>query len=214
MKFFEAQKRASFAAKLFASVGFDFEAALKANNETALKTAFDAHASPAVAALFTAAALDQAALVAAGPDALKLHIESLDNSEELAEALQENEKLAADLESAKGTLALRDSTLESFNFAFSAIGLADITNKTPAADVKTKFEAHVQKQTTLALAKTGHPPAHVPAAVENKTDAKATDAELKAEYDKLPAGKARLDFYAKHEAAIWRAARAESAPAS
>lgn len=208
MKFFEAQKRASFATKLFATVGFDFEAALKANNETALKTAFDAHASPAVAALFTAAALDQAALVAAGPDALKLHIESLDNSEELAAALEANEDLQTKLTEAGKQLSGMQAQVDVSNEIFDAIGIEDPINpEADAAGIKKAFEAHVAKQTTLALAKTGHPPAHVPK-VDAPDTAVATDEQLLAEYEKMEAGDKRLAFYSKHEAALNRAGKA------
>lgn len=155
-----------------------------------------------VNAMFVAADLNLENLLAAGPDALKLHIESVDTTEELAVALQENETLAADLESAK---TLRDGykTLgEAKSEVFKAVGFDD--GAATAEDFKTAFEAHVTKATTLALAKTGHPPAHVPAVTEAITPAK-TDAEIYAEYQKMDAGPVRLDFFSKHEAALKRA---------
>jgi hypothetical protein len=48
-----------------------------------------------VAALFEAAGLNLEQMLAAGPDALKAHIESIDNAEELATALQEAARLDA-----------------------------------------------------------------------------------------------------------------------
>ena len=177
MKIFEAHKRASFAEKLFASVGFDFNAALATNNEASLRAHIAASPAPEIGALFTAAGLDAAALVAAGPDALKLHLESLDNSEELAVALQENEKLAADVTKLDGEVHTLSDIVQHVT---TAIALP-MAKDAKAEDVKAAFEAHVSKQTTLALAKTGHPPAHVPVAAEPNAGPK-TDAELAKEY--------------------------------
>jgi hypothetical protein len=154
-----------------------------------------------VAALFTAAGLNLEQILAAGPESLKAHIDSFDTSEELTEALAENEKLTADLSVASNTLALRDSTLTAFSEFFGAIGMADITNKTQASEVKSKWEAHVSKQTTLALAKTGHPPAHVPASDVTGTAA-PTAKELHAQWKAMKPSAERLAFFSKHEAAI------------
>ena len=47
MNLFTALKQSTFAAKLFSAIGFDFESAFKASNETALKAHFDAALSAA-----------------------------------------------------------------------------------------------------------------------------------------------------------------------
>lgn len=123
---------------------------------------------------------------------------------ELAEAEKQGEAATALLDQTKGTLALRDSTLAAFAEQFAVMGLADIKNTTPAAEVKSKFDAHVSKQTTLALAKTGHPPAHVPSSAEPAATAPVSDEALAKEYAALPRGDAKVAFYAKHEQALWR----------
>jgi hypothetical protein len=120
---------------------------------------------------------------------------------ELAEAEKQGEAATALLEQTKATLALRDSTLTAFAEQFAVIGLADITNKTSAADVKSKWEAHVSKQTTLALAKTGHPPAHVPASADASA-AKPTGAELHAQWKAMKPSPERLAFFSAHEAEL------------
>lgn len=120
---------------------------------------------------------------------------------ELAEAEEQGEAATALLEQTKATLALRDSTLTAFAEQFAVIGLTEITNKTSAADVKLKWEAHVSKQTTLALAKTGHPPAHVPSSAE-ATDAKPSAKDLHAQWKAMKPSPERLAFFSAHEAQI------------
>ncbi|MES2694487.1 MAG: hypothetical protein V4773_13510 [Verrucomicrobiota bacterium] len=168
-----------------------------------------------VAALFTAAGLNLEQILAAGSESLKAHIESLDNTTELAEALQENEALSTKLaQSEADVLALSEINTT----ITGAIGLP-VTNETKAADIKTAFAAHVSKQTTLALAKTGHPAAHVPAsAIDDitppKTSEDATAKAALASYEALivadnaartPAtAQAKLDFYKQNHALIDR----------
>jgi hypothetical protein len=185
MKFFEAQKRAAFAAKLFTETGFDFEAALASADVGALKAHIAGTSAP-IAALFTAAGLDLPALLAAGPDSLKAHLDSVAGSDEaMAEALLENERLDGEL----ATLALANSTLNGtvagYTELFGTLGLA-ATAAPDAAAIKSAFESHIAKATTVALAKTGHPPVHhIPAdAVESKPTAKS-DQQKWAEYRDL-----------------------------
>lgn len=201
MKFFEAQKRASFAAKLFATVNFDFEAALKANDETALKTAFDAQASTTSAA---------SAELQKELDELALDYTKIEG--ELAQA-KKDAKAQADV------ITVANSHNEAFCAAFAAVGLT-AGPKIDAKEFKTAFEAHVAKQTTLALAKTGHPPTHVPKAdaIDDVTPVKTdTDkAALKAveDYEALivadnsahtkASEKAKKDFYKANSSAIER----------
>lgn len=155
-----------------------------------------------VTALFANAGLQVETLLAGGPDALKLHIAGLDNTAEVTRLTSELATATTDLATTKTTLGVRDSTLSAFAEAFTAIGLADITNKTPAADVKSKFAAHVEKQTTLKLANSGHPPKHVPAAVD--TTAPTTDAQFHAEWKAMKPSAERLAFFSKNEASITR----------
>ncbi len=155
-----------------------------------------------VAALFTAAGLNLEQILAAGPDALKAHIDSIDNATELAEALQENERLEAAFAAAGQE---RDAFKASLDAAFEVcktIGLSSgVGAFADAAAFKTSFDAHVSKQATLALAKTGHPPAHVPAS-DVTPAAKATGAELHAQWKAMKPSPDRLAFFSKHEAAL------------
>jgi hypothetical protein len=158
-----------------------------------------------VNALFTAAGLNLEQMLTAGPDALQAHLASLDNSEELAVALAEVERLNSEATENDQKLAALTAGLSANQEIFASVGLKLDGAAPDAAAFKTAFDAHVAKQTTLALAKTGHPPVvHVDAAAE----ASLTDAEIAAQYVKLPAGSVRLDFFTKHEAALQRAAAA------
>ena len=152
-----------------------------------------------VGALFDNAGLNLEQLLTAGPDALKAHLESIDNTEELAEALQENEALSKNLEDANGHIGTLTANATAFLSVFSAVGFEGADIK--ADEFKTKFDAHVSKQTTLALAKTGHPPAHVPAA-DVTPGAKPTGAELHATWKAMKPSPERLAFFGQHEAEI------------
>lgn len=133
---------------------------------------------------------------------------------ELATAEKEGETATAALATVTKARDEFSALVDSHIALFETIGYKDQPGAN-AADFKTAFAAHVEKQTTLALAKTGHPPAHVPAADTTNVAAK-TGKELLAEYRAMPSGKARLDFYTKHEAALLAADRAEhtAAPAA
>lgn len=162
-----------------------------------------------VSALFTAAGLNLETMLAAGPDSLKAHLASLDHSADLAALNQKFTALENQAKELQTTAAAQLKEVEALagtvkHFA-TAIGVP-LSADTKREDYVKLFEAHVAKATTLALAKTGHPPAHVPAATETTT-AIATDADLAAEYTKLE-GQARLDFYTKHEASLNRFAKA------
>lgn len=153
-----------------------------------------------VAALFTAAGLNLEQMLAAGPESLKAHLDSLDNAEELATALQENEGLQAQLGEANVNLAKANAVGSACHDIFAAVGF---TSKELTAEAfKPAFDAHVSKQTTLALSKTGHPPAHVPASDVAQASAKPTGAELHATWKAMKAGPERLAFFSQHEAQI------------
>jgi hypothetical protein len=169
-----------------------------------------------VAALFTAAGLNLETLLAAGPDSLKAELEGRDNTTALAEALQENERLDADLSAKVGELQTQNSKLQT---ATSLLERAGVKMESTPDQATAAFEAFVAKSTTLALAKTGHPPAHVPAtAIDDVTPPKNEgDAAAKAaltNYEALivadnqartaASTKARTDFYAAHHAQIDR----------
>lgn len=158
-----------------------------------------------VNALFTSAGLNLEQLLAAGPDSLKAHLEGIDSSEELAEALQANEELTTNLATLQGISDSHAARATSLEATLAVAGFTLAADAKPA-DFKPAFEAHVAKQVALALSQTGHPPvAHLPA----DTDVADTDAAHLAAYQAMPRGPERLEYFAKHEAAIWRAQRAQ-----
>lgn len=123
---------------------------------------------------------------------------------ELAAAEAEGEKATAALATATEALKHANGALEAHAEIFELIGIQRPAGNGGAFDGKTfkaAFEAHVAKQTTLALAKTGHPPAHVPAAT-SETTTKPTAAELHAQWKAMKPGPERLAFFTAHEAQI------------
>lgn len=158
-----------------------------------------------VNALFTAAGLNLEQLLAAGPDSLKAHLDSLDNSAELADALTEIARYDEELGSAQEQLSALSSQLSAFQAIASTIGVPDLaTVSTPPEAIAAAFTEHIHKATTLALAQTGHPPVvHIPADAEPA----ATAADHLAVYRSMPQGPERLAYFAKHEQAILAAFR-------
>jgi hypothetical protein len=151
--------------------------------------------------LFEAAGLNLEQMLAGGPDALKAHIESVDLGEELAEVLQENERLSAEIQTATASGLALNSQLSALNSVVAAIGLTPAATLKPE-EITTAFDRHISKATTLALAKTGHPPAHVPAADAAPAAAQPTVAELHAQWKAMKPSPERLNFFSQHEAAI------------
>lgn len=145
-----------------------------------------------VAALFSAAGLDLDTMLAAGPDALKAHLDSLGES---AKALADEQARAAGLES---DLIEATAKLERASTDLSS-SLAEInTLKSSALSTEEKAQQ--------LLAAAGHP-APVKLPVGDVAPAAKSDAEILAEYEKMPTGAARLDFFTANMAAIWRANR-------
>ena len=90
MNFFAAVKQSLFASKLFASVGFNFEDAFKANNENALKAHLDS------------------AIVAAKPAG-----ENPEHARLISEAVAENTRLTTELATATAALTTAKATITS-----------------------------------------------------------------------------------------------------
>jgi len=203
MNLFTAQKHASFAAKLFTAAGFDFQAALAANDAEALKNHIAAQSPAAVTALFANAGLNFETLLAAGPESLKAHLASLDNAAQVA-------ALTTDLATAKSQIATlteastsRLNTIGTYGELFAAIGITDLA-KADAPAIKTAFESHVAKATTLALSKTGHPPVvHIDANAAPAAEQLSDEAHLAA-YEKLQGAEAKA-YLAANAEALWRA---------
>lgn len=151
MSFFTT--RTSFANKLLAAAGIDLETLFKSGDVNALKAklAGTAVAPDDVQKLFANAGLDLSAMLKAGPDSLKVHLDSLAESDaELATAIKE----VARLESELGAKAVR---LEAASAVITAIGL-NPDAAVNAETAKIAFDAHVKKAAALEMAKSGHPP--------------------------------------------------------
>jgi hypothetical protein len=125
------------------------------------------------------------------------------------------------LEEARLTIEPARASLESVAALFTTAGLnleaflgagpeslkahlASIDNAAPPEAIKSAFAAHVAKQTTLALAKTGHPPvAHIDANAAPAAEQLNDEAHLAA-YEKLEGAEARA-YLSTHSQALWRA---------
>ncbi len=142
---------------------------------------------------------------------------------ELAEAEKQGESATAELATAAAKVVKLDGEVIALSGIVEHITTAialPVAKDAKAADIKSAFEAHVAKQTTLALAKSGHPPAHVPAAaaIDDVTPPKTEgDASAKAaltSYEALITADntsstaatraAKNEFYTKNHALIAR----------
>lgn len=136
MNNFTAFKSAAFIGKLFAGTGFDFDAALKAGDENALK----AHIEKQIAAAKTGDA-----------DQQKL-IES---------AVAENEKLESSVATATANMATLRASYDAISSSLAASGITADTFTTAGAFDAVKFkaahEAAIAKAARVELAKSGHP---------------------------------------------------------
>jgi len=201
MNLFTAQKHASFAAELFTAAGFDFSAALAANDAEALKTHIAAQ-SPAVAALFTSAGLNLETLLAAGPDSLKAHLETCSVKAEEFSALETklSETTTKLGKSERDVMELSEAN----TLITAAIGLTGTAAHTDATAIKTAFETHVAKQVVLANAKAGHPPVHQIDPNAGPAAEQLTDEAHLAAYEKLEGAEAKA-YLSTHSQALWRA---------
>ena len=206
MKFFEAQKRAAFAGKLFTAAGFDFDAALAAGDVSALSAFLDARAT-GVSALFATAGLDLPALLASGPDSLKAHLDGLTvKAEEFSALTTQLAETGEKLKASEGQVAGLGEMVAHVTTALALPLAAD----TKPEQLKTAFESYVAKQTTLALAKSGHPPvADLPADATSATPS-ASDADLRKKWKAMAPGEERDAFFSANQDAIWRATQAAS----
>lgn len=171
-----------------------------------------------IAALFTAAGLPLEEMLAAGPESLKAHLASLDQSETIAALTAEKSDLAAQLEAASSKLQAHSSDLQAASSQLQAFSSIASTLGIPATDtpptaeaIDTAFKSHIAQAASTLLAKDGRPPvAHVAQGTEEKKPAAAmTDAEHRAAHLALPEGsKERAQYAAKHYDALARANRA------
>lgn len=171
-----------------------------------------------VNALFTAAGLPLEQMLATGPDSLKAHLASLDKSADVTRLTGELATLTDEVTAANGRLEVAGKQLLALNGIASTIGLK-VEASTKGEDITKAFADHTAKATTLALAKTGHPPQHVPATTvdditppKNEGDAAAKAALV--QYEALivadnqartqATAQAKLDFYRENHALIDR----------
>ena len=157
-----------------------------------------------VAALFTTAGLNLEAFLAAGPEALKAHLASIDNAGQVASLSLELASAKSALETRAGEVASLEASLAARTSVLSTLGIAELQTADTPETIKSAFAAHVAKQTTLALAKTGHPPvAHIDANAAPAAEQISDEAHLAA-YEKLEGAEARA-YLSTHSQALWRA---------
>ena len=157
MSFFTS--RTSFATKLLAAAGLDFETLFRAGDSEALKAKLAASANlDAVKKLFTTADLDLDKMLAAGPDSLKAHLEMIDgDAAEVAEALKEAAQIKTKVSVMESTIGTISASRDGLVRLIEAIGLSPADTNTPDG-AKAAFSAHVKKQVAGEMALLGHPP--------------------------------------------------------
>jgi hypothetical protein len=133
-------------------------------------------------ALFSAAGLDMDAMLQAGPDSLKAHIDSLGAKDsELAVALEKINALETAAASASSDITALQEEIENARGLFEVVGYESPENGEDPEACKAAFESYVKKAAALELAKVGHAPvSFVP---EQKIGAKQLTA---AEFGALP----------------------------
>jgi hypothetical protein len=109
-----------------------------------------------VNALFTAAGLNLETMLAAGPDALKAHIDALSAKDAELAAAQAKVK---ELEGKVTTIAAESAAASAkFSAVSAALELVGITAATKPEQFSAVLEAHVKQAAAIELAKTGHKP--------------------------------------------------------
>lgn len=161
----------------------------------------------AINAMFDAAGLDLDALISAGPDSLKAHIDSFRGAEEqLAKANEAIAEHAADISTLTESLAEASNEAQDFAAVLASIGFVP----SDEADVKAAFTDHVKKQAAVELAKAGHPPVKGIVTEEGKpASAKLTDADHLAAYKAMQPGDEKAAYFRANGEAIWRAAQSK-----
>lgn len=156
-----------------------------------------------VAALFTTAGLNLEAFLGAGPESLKAHLASLDNAAQVAALSIELASAKSALETTAGEVASLEASLAARTSILSTLGIAEMQSADTPEAIKAAFTAHVAKATTLALAKTGHPPVHHVDASAPAAEQISDEAHLAA-YEKLTGADAKA-YLSTHSQALWRA---------
>lgn len=150
-------------------------------------------------AMFEAAGLKLDDLLAAGPDALKAHIESFKGAEEqLAKANEVISAHAEEVDALNASLAEASNEAQELGAVLASIGYVAADGD----DVKESFAAFIKKQAATELAKIGHPPvAQVDPAAH--AVAQKTDKEHYLTYSAMPEGAEKTAYFRKHSQEIW-----------
>lgn len=152
-----------------------------------------------VAALFAAAGLNLDAMLEAGPESLKAHLDSI--SEAGDEAVARAVELEAQLETAQQAEQVAISTVETITTALNSQNIT-FNAETFGADLSARINARAQE--LLAAAGLPAPVAHV----ADPQDPAAGDEAHLAKWESMPVGPARLTYFREHKAAIQRALNA------
>jgi hypothetical protein len=155
-----------------------------------------------VNALFSTAGLDLETLLAAGPESLKAHLDSLSvKAEEYSSISAQLSDLTEKLTKSESDAFVLSDALKHIT---TAIALPAPAAHTDVAAIKSAFDAHVQKQVVLANAKAGHPPVHQIDANAGPAAEQLTDEAHLAAYEKLEGTEAKA-YLSTHSQALWRA---------
>lgn len=149
-----------------------------------------------VGALFAAAGLNLDAMLEAGPESLKQHLDSISDAGD--EAVGRAAELEARLETAQQAEQVAISTVETMTQALEGASIT-FNAETFSQDLTTVIETRAQD--LLAASGLGTAIAHV---AEPQDPAGQDEAHL-AKYESMPTGPKRLAYFAKHRAAIERA---------
>jgi len=163
-----------------------------------------------VNALFTAAGLNLEQMLAAGPDALKAHLASLDQADTVATLQAQLDANATELTRLADTLkaeqtahSVTTAALQTHADLLATIGFQPDPQAKPEA-VKTAFAAHVEKRAAALLAQDGRPPVDHIAPDAKRTESPAEKATRASQLDThykalagLPAEE-RRGYYIKH----------------
>lgn len=155
-----------------------------------------------VAALFAAAGLDLDAMRAAGPDALKAHIEAVGAKDgELAKANERIAELEASAVENDEALAVALEDIEHASALFASVGF-EFSAESKPEDFRAAFESHAKKSAAVELAKTGTLPVAVVSEAQAEAPKFSSDAEkwnhfAKLKKDNPEAAKAFYDAHIK-----------------
>lgn len=149
-----------------------------------------------------------AGLTAAAAQVTELEARAVAAETKLAEESAKCVQAAADLIAANGKVTDLSNDLATVTSGtISALaGAGIVVEKLDADTIKAAAKTRAEAMGHELLAARGIKPLPVQVSEDaNATGKPATDAEILAAYEAMPAGQARLDFLSKNQEAIWRA---------